>query len=859
MRSSPQRPDGAELELTWNVLSNTLADDRCLLELSLSNRGHQPLVGQGWAIYFNGVNRPDPKSSTGGARVEVVNGDVYRLVPTAEFGNLEPGQTRRIRYVASGWAIQRTDCPRGAYIVYADGTPDARAASLGDPILLPLERPEQLVRGVRDRVATRGPAEAYQDNQQLSLLPLEQVGLITPTPRLFEPTGGVFRLEVGCGIWHPLELEREARALRAALRDLMGFELPLSLTPLQRGIELRLEPQSRVSDEPTSIEAYRLEVTSGGISIAAGFASGVFRAIQSLRQLTPSTVWLEPSPSLPIPCCRVEDAPRFAYRGLLLDVARNFSAKAAVFRLLDTMALYKLSKLHLHLTDDEGWRVAIAALPELTEYGARRSFSVGEQLCLPPSFGSGPDEHSVGSGYYSRADLVEIVRYAADRHIQVIPEIDVPGHARAAIKSMELRYRRLVAADRKAEAEAYLLTDFDDPSSYRSEQGWRDNVICIGRESCYRFMETVVRELKEAFDEAGSPLETLHVGGDEMPAHCWEESPCCKSFMREHRLADLQALRDYFYERLSAILRKYSVTLAGWEEIALVRATAADTSVTPNPKFVAAKFVPYVWNTAITSSETALAREDAAFRLANLGYDVVLCSVANLYLDFAYEKHPAEPGYYWGGFINARKVFEHCASDPLLGVKENLFGEPLPSALSTRLERLEPEAQRRILGIQGQLWGENIRSEAELQYLLLPRLLPLAERAWARDPGWDALPAPERPQRMLLDWNEFANRLGQRELPRLDGFLGGLSYRIPVPGATIVDGMLQANVCLPGFVLRYSTDGTVPTAASPAFAPLRTEQATIAAFSTTGRRGRCVTVRASTSDCAMPARARGHS
>lgn len=846
------RPDGAHLGLSWRVISNLLEQDRCLLEFVLSNRGSSPLEGRDWAIYFNGVNRPEAESSGSGARVEAVNGDVYRIVPTEDFGRLLPGESRQIRYVGSAWAVQRTDCPRGAYIVYGDGTPSATASEIGDALLEPFVRPEQLVRGARDGLPWHSPAVAYQDNQRLSALPFEQVGRITPTPCSLSLASSTFQIDHRSSISHAPELASEAHFLRAALCGLMGFALPLSLGKSSRSIELRLDRALAADDGAKAREAYTLDVTTDGIRLTAAAPVGIFRAIQSLRQLTPSAAWLNPSTTLEIPCCTVQDAPRFSYRGMHLDVARNFSSKAAVLRLLETMALYKLNKFHFHLTDDEGWRLSIPALPELTDYGARRGFSPGERECLPPSFGSGPGLDGAGSGFYTRQELVEILQFARERHIQVIPEIDVPGHARAAIKSMEVRYERLRARGLQAEAEAYLLTDLDDHSRYRSEQGWRDNVICIGRESCYSFIELVVSELKSVFDEAGAPLEVIHLGGDEMPSHCWENSPQCRSFMKQHGLAELQELGDYFYARVRAILDGHGVRLAGWEEIALLRPLENDTSVSPNPQFVDAQFLPYVWNTAITSSQAGLAREDAAFRLANAGYQVVLCSVANLYLDFAYEKNPGEPGYYWGGYIDAKKVFDFCPQNPFLGVSVNLFGEPLPPGLVARMEPLAPEAYERLLGIQGQLWGENIRSASDLEYLLLPRLLPLAERAWARDPGWDQLPdSPERQARMASDWNEFANRLGRRELPRLDGFLGGMGYRVPVPGALLRDGVLCANVDLPGFVLRYTTDGSEPTMASPVYAPIRTEQATVAAFTTSGRRGRSVTVRAEPRSDAM--------
>jgi hexosaminidase len=554
----------------------------------------------------------------------------------------------------------------------------------------------------------------------------------------------------------------------------------------------------------------------------------------------PTQVWLEKAAILPVPCCSVFDAPRYGYRGMLLDVARNFSSKQTVLRLLDVMALYKLNRLHLHLSDDEGWRLAIPELPELTEYGSRRTFSPDEKDGLPPSFGSGASTDSMGSGCYSREDFLEILRYAKARHIMVIPEIDVPGHARAAIKSMEVRYRRLLASGNTAEAAQYLLTDLEDQSVYKSVQGWRDNVICIGLESSYAFIEVVVTALKQMFVEAGAPLHAIHVGGDETPVGCWEKSAQCAAFMQQHGLRDVHVLRDHFYERLRDIFDRNDLVLAGWEEIALLPVALTDTTVKPNPKFVGSRFLPYVWNNALAGNAKGLVREDVAHRLANAGYEIVLCSVTNLYLDLAYEKHPAEPGYYWGGFINARKVYEFCPNEPLTTATVKLNGTPIEPELVARLERLKPEAEHRVLGMQGQLWGENMRSAEILEYFLLPRVVALAERAWAKDPGWHLIEdVTVRNATIAREWNEFANRLGQRELPRMDGFGGGFAYRVPVPGALLRDGMLFANICTPGFVLRYTTDGSEPTPTSPRYeAPVAAGYAKVAAFTSLGRRGR---------------------
>jgi len=170
----------------------------------------------------------------------------------------------------------------------------------------------------------------------------------------------------------------------------------------------------------------------------------------------------------------------------MLDVARNFQPKKQVLKLLEAMSLYKLNTLHLHLTDDEGWRLELPSLPELTSVGAKRGHTLDSKHYLPPSHGSGPDvENTVGSGFYSRADYLEILRYATDRHITVIPEIETPGHARAPIKAMDARYDRLMAEGKEEEAAKNLLRDLNDKSEYRSVQYWNDNVIDVSLPSTY--------------------------------------------------------------------------------------------------------------------------------------------------------------------------------------------------------------------------------------------------------------------------------------------------------------------------------------------------------------------------------------
>ena len=216
----------------------------------------------------------------------------------------------------------------------------------------------------------------------------------------------------------------------------------------------------------------------------------------------PIEVYRQKNKEIPVDSVKIVDAPRFRYRGLHLDVARNFQSKQTVEKLLDLMAFYKLNRLHLHLTDDEGWRIEIKQLPELTSVGGRRGHSLDETANLIPSQGSGPtpdSKSSPGTGYYSQGDFVEILRFAQQRHIMVIPEIDLPGHARAAVKSMEARRHKLRAQGQTDEADAFLLQDPNDKSKYESVQLWRDNIVDVGRENTYRFLKVVVNEFRDIY------------------------------------------------------------------------------------------------------------------------------------------------------------------------------------------------------------------------------------------------------------------------------------------------------------------------------------------------------------------------
>jgi hexosaminidase len=804
--------------IAWECLSNYTRDDAFSARLLLRNDSPDAIAA-GWAIHFNTCRKVIADSVTGGFAVEHLNGDLFRLTQPGA-GAWLPGQTHVIEYEALHWAISITDAPLGFYLLPAGG---GAALDLGDPEIAPFTRPEQRHRMRGDLLPTADAAWRFEQNAGLALLPLDAVGRITPRPRSAWFDGRRCRLSRHAQLAYAPALWNEASLLAAMLGALPGIAPGGSA-----GIVLEIGDVEGGEGH----EAYLLEIDPERVRIRGASAHGVFNGIQSLAQLL--------APDGELPCGRVVDAPRFGYRGMMLDVARHFAGVGTVLRLLDCMASYKLNRFHFHLTDDEGWRLAIGALPELTQVGGRRGVAADGSAALPPSFGSGADiDASPGSGHYTAAEFITILRHAHARHIEVIPEFNMPGHARAAVTAMRERHRRLLAAGDRTRAEEFLLSDPEDASRYESVQLWHDNVICIALPSVDRFIDTVVGEVCMLYREAGVPLRVIHTGGDEVPQGAWLGSPRCRALMEERGWSGVQELRDDFIARCRAILARHGVEFAGWDETALVR---EGERMLPNPRFAGADFHVYVWNNAWGSGQ-----EDCAYRLANAGYDVVLSNAANLYFDLAYAKHPQEPGYYWAGFVGSRSAFGFCPHDlDALPGQDPMGRLPLPGT-AAGFARLAPEARHRIAGLQGQLWGENARSRARLEYLALPRLVALAERAWAPDPGWQDLPDPGvRAAAALRDWNEFANRLGQRELPRLDR--APWDYRLPPPGAVLRGGWLEANVALPGLAVHYTLDGSDPTVRSPRYTgPVAVGGAGVAklaSFDTRGRPSRVVTLKA---------------
>ena len=539
-----------------------------------------------------------------------------------------------------------------------------------------------------------------------------------------------------------------------------------------------------------------MEIRNNGIKIAAESAHGIFNGCQTLLSILGNVDGLPAT----VPNVHITDYPDTHHRGIMLDIARNFTKKEDVLKMIDRLAMYKMNVLHWHLIDDEAWRLEIPGLEELTEMASRRGHTLDDSQWLQPAYAWGwdaSDKTTMANGYYSRNDFIEVLKYANERHIRVIPEIEIPGHARAAIKAMNARYRKYIDTD-KEKAEEFLLIDFDDTSKYLSAQHFTDNVINVALPSSYRFVEKVVDEIDKMFTDAGVKLKVLHIGGDEVPHGAWEGSAIVRDFMKVREMTEIRDLKDYFLEQVFPMLEKRDIQPAGWEEV-------ASHDGVPNPKFADSNVLSYCWNTL-----PEWKGDELPYKLANAGYPVILCNVTNFYLDMAYNRHQSEPGLYWGGFVNEYNSYDMLPLDIYKSVRTTLRGEPLDmNTVSKGKTPLNEGAACQIKGMQGQLWAETFRSFEQIEYCCFPKMFGLIERAWNIQPEWSN---PYDEQKYETARREYNAKIVRYELPRLAGL--GVNFRVSQPGIILKDNMLYANSAIPGAVIRYTVDGSEPTGTS---------------------------------------------
>ncbi|MGI4750101.1 MAG: family 20 glycosylhydrolase [Janthinobacterium lividum] len=818
------------LEIKWEIIrNNDQGKAQTLSALTIINHDQNSLPASGWKLFFNFERMI--RSVSGPVNSSYFNGDLFCFSPEKGFKTLKNGESFRTEIISADWVINKTDAPSGFYWIN-DQNPNQQI-SINNITLIPSTKPEQFLRDPTDLVPAITPEIVFNQNKNLVNVSAESLPPVFPTPVSYQYKTGQFLLDGNVAIQADAVFMPEKLVLQQLLSEVLNSAAKQNSTQkIILSVNKALAP-----------EAYELKISSTQITILAADNAGIFYGIQSLKSMFPAEVWSKKQTSITLLGIEVKDAPRFGYRGLLIDVARNFQTKNEVLKVLDLMGNYKLNTLHLHLNDDEGWRLEISALPELTSVGSKRGHTLDSKDHLPPSYGSGPKVNNpYGSGFYTKADFVEILQYAKTRHITVIPEIETPGHARAAIKAMDARYRMLLLAGKKQEAERYLLHDLGDQSVYRSVQNWNDNVVDVSMPSTYSFLETVADEVIAIYKEADAPLKTIHFGGDEVPAGVWEKSAAYQKLRATHpEIKSTDDLWYYYFGKVNQLLKKRNLYASGWEEAGL-RKTVLNGQKTnvPNRNFADQNFHLYVWNNVIGGGA-----EDLAYQLANAGYPVVLGNVTNLYFDMAYQKAFDEPGYYWGSYIDVDKPFKFIPYNYFKNSSETSFGKPVNANFYALKEALTEKGKANIVGIQGLLWAETVKGPERLEYMLLPKMLGLAERAWAKDPDWATEPDSAK-SKILYEqaWSVFTNVLGRKALPRLSYLNGGFNYRIPTAGVLVENGQVKANVQFPGMLIRYTTDGSEPNGSSAVYTKPINQKGTLkfSVFNLSGRSGRVVSI-----------------
>ena len=446
------------------------------------------------------------------------------------------------------------------------------------------------------------------------------------------------------------DMERNAQFLKEYLAPQLGYELKTAPGIASKGIVLQL-----VDGEAT--EGYKITVDASRVLVEATTPAGIFYGIQTIRKSLP----VEKGAVVALPAGTITDAPRFDYRGAHLDVCRHFYPVDSIKTYIDMLALHNMNKFHWHLTEDQGWRIEIKQFPKLTEIGSVRNGTM-----IRKDWDSN-DSIQYG-GFYTQDECREIVKYAADRYITVIPEIDMPGHMVAAVTA----YPELGCTG--------------GPYSVRTIWGVSEELLCAGNDKVYDFVEKVLDEVMDIF-----PSKDIHIGGDECPKTEWEKCPKCQKKIKElglkkdKQFTAEQKLQAYFTQHVDEYLTKHGRNAIGWDEI-------LEGGVSENATVMS-------WRGEVGGIEAA-----------RLKHRVIMTPNTYCYFDYYQSKDRDNEPFAIGGFLPASHVYSY---------------EPLPASLT-------PEEQSYIWGVQCNVWTEYIPTFSQVQYMILPRGAALAEVQWSQ-------------------------------------------------------------------------------------------------------------------------------
>ena len=497
-----------------------------------------------------------------------------------------------------------------------------------------------------------------------------EVSLI-PEPVSIEKKSGQFQLSNSTGIViadNSSEVQPVINFFASAVRKSTGFPVNVqaSKNDLLSSISFSL---NKSKDAVLGKEGYTIDVSSNAVTIQANEPAGLFYGAQTLLQLLPKEIESKSvvqNVNWTIPAVRITDFPRFGWRGLMFDVTRHFFTKQEVKDFIDEMVKYKMNLLHLTLSNDEGWRVQIKTLPRLTDVGAWSVRKVGTHGTFPAPGANEPRDYG---GFYSQDDIRELVQYAKERFVNILPEIDVPGHSLAAIVS----YPELSCTPG---AEKYRVRSGEKIMDWHSKgfTALIDNTLCPANEKVYTFLDKVFTEVAELF-----PFEYIHMGGDECAKNFWEKNPQILALMKREKLKDMHEVQSYFVKRVEKIIESKGKKMIGWDEI-------LEGGLAPNAAVMSWRGIK------------------GGIEAAKMGHEVVMSPTTFAYLDYMQSDASLEPPVY-----------------ATLRLKTSYSFEPVPEGVDPKF----------IKGGQGNLWTEQVYNTRHMQYMLWPRGMAIAESVWS--------------------------------------------------------------------------------------------------------------------------------
>ena len=771
------------LEVRWEMGQNEAQQGYYSSRFVMKNVSDDTLQGN-WEFFFNQFSRALKLPDNCPVDIKEETTSYYHMTPNAAYKQLRPGDSLVVEMLMRGTMVNICYTPQGGHVVMNGDYAHPLAVKIA---VAELKDPKQWVTRKVD----------YPDGNYMYAFnaKLKGEGCCQTSFRSFDIFPSPKTVDYGKGMAEVGNLVTiKTKLLKSGVRKakkLLENELA------QRGIyesggqrvKIWLKTDSKLSNNG---EFYELVVKPDTIVITGASEAGLMNGVKTL------VAALDHSPGHRLNCATVKDAPDFGYRGFMLDIARNFTRLDELKRFIDLLSYYKINRLQFHFTDDEAWRVEMPSIPELTEVGSRRGCTLTEQGFLAQVFdgnGNPNDLSQSANGYLTRAQMVELLKYADARGIKVIPEIETPGHARAAIVAMKNRYNKYAMTD-KVKAEQYKLWDDNDKQDFTSAQSYHDNVLNVAQDGVYNFLQTVVEDLSKMYKDAGLKLDILHLGGDEVANGAWNGSPAIQALMAREGLKTQHDVHDYYLRRISDYLIKKGIKIEGWQEVAMNDSPAYHDVMKQRVAGVNA------WSTVGR-------RDTVPYAIANAGYPVILSNVTNFYIDMAYGWHQYEKGLHWGGAVDEYATWYAQPYDIYRSARVQIDGTPTDMD-NVAVGKVPLRKVENIIGVQGQLWSETIRDFEQVQMYCLPKMLGLSERAWNAIPEFVKNGTEQDFEGCMRAYNL---KIGQNELPVLKR--RGYAFRLGQPGIIVKDGKLLANSQYCGEVIRYTLDGSEPDATSP--------------------------------------------